>query len=104
MAEIDKTLPNIKRPEDIEEETIAEVDVAEELGKGPVEVIEDEEGATIDFDPNAMPLPEEGDHFANLNDLLPEDVTDPIANRLEGDYRENINYLVLIGKGLTLWA
>ena len=88
MAEIDKTLPNIKRPEDIEEETIAEVDVAEELGKGPVEVIEDEEGATIDFDPSAMPLPEKGDHFANLNDLLPEDVTDPIANRLEGDYRE----------------
>ena len=86
MADIDKTLPNIKRPE----EEVAEVInlQEEETPKGPVEVTEDEEGATIDFDPNAMPLPEEGDHFANLNDLLPEDITDPIANRLEGDYRE----------------
>ena len=86
MAEIDKGLPNIKRPED----EVAEVVNLEEpqTPQGPVEVIEDEEGATIDFDPNAMPLPEEGDHFANLNDLLPEDITDPLANRLEGDYRE----------------
>ncbi len=86
MAEIDKGLPNIKRPDD----EVAEVVNLEEpeTPKGPVEVIEDEEGATIDFDPNAMPAPEQGDHFANLNDLLPEDITDPIANRLEGDYRE----------------
>ena len=88
MAEIDKGLPNAKRPED-EEVAESVVDVLEaDTPKGPVEVIEDEEGATIDFDPKAMPLPEEGDHFANLNDLLPEDITDPIANRLEGDYRE----------------
>ena len=88
MAEIDKGLPNIKRPED-EEVAESVVDVLEEdTPKGPVEVIEDEEGATIDFDPNAMPAPEQGDHFANLNDLLPEDITDPIANRLESDYRE----------------
>ena len=28
----------------------------EETPKGPVEITEDEEGATIDFDPNAMPV------------------------------------------------
>ncbi len=64
MADIDKSLPNVKRPE---EEVAEEIDVAEieETSKGPVEITEDEEGATIDFDPSAMPLPEEGDHFAN---------------------------------------
>ena len=86
MAEIDKSLPNIKEPEvEVQEQDIG---IFEETPKGPVEITEDEEGATIDFDPNAMQMPEQGDHFANLNDLLPEDVTDPIANRLEGDYRE----------------
>ena len=55
MAEIDKSLPN-ERPED---EVAEEVDVEEiEELKGPVEVTEDEEGATIDFDPNAMQMPD----------------------------------------------
>ena len=44
MAEIDKTLPNIKRPEDeVVTEKMEEVDVAEELGKGPVEITEDDD-------------------------------------------------------------
>ena len=87
MADIDKTLPNIILNDPKSDTT--QVDITEEIKeKGPVEITEDETGATIDFDPNAMPLPEEGDHFANLNDLLPEDITDPIANRLEADYRE----------------
>ena len=59
----------------------------EEL-KGPVEVTEDEEGATIDFDPSAMPLPQEGDHFANLNELLPEDDTSAMGSQLQSDYME----------------
>jgi hypothetical protein len=89
MADIDKSLPNIKRPEDeVVTENFEEVDVAEELGKGPVEVTEDEMGATIDFDPNQVDIPEGGDHFANLNDLLPEDITDRIGNQLQNDYRE----------------
>ena len=89
MADIDKGLPNVKRPEDeIVEENFEEVDVAEELGKGPVEVTEDEMGATIDFDPNQVDMPDEGDPFANLNDLLPEDITDRIGNQLQNDYRE----------------
>ena len=35
-----------------------------------------------------MPLPEEGDFFANLNELLPEDDTDLIGNQLQNDYME----------------
>ena len=51
MADIDKGLPNVKRPEDeVVTENFEEVDVAEELGKGPVEITEDETGATIDFE------------------------------------------------------
>ena len=85
MADIDKSLPNVKRPE---EEVAEEIDVAEieETSKGPVEITEDEEGATIDFDPNAMPMPQEGDHFANLNELLPEDETSKIGNQLQNDF------------------
>ena len=52
MADIDKGLPNIKRPEDeVVTENFEEVDIAEKLGKGPVEITEDDTGATIDFDP-----------------------------------------------------
>ncbi len=88
MAEIDKSLPNDKRPDEEEvAQSVVEV-LEEETPKGPVEVTEDEEGATIDFDPNAMPLPEEGDHFANLNELLPEEDTDMIGNQLQNDYME----------------
>ena len=89
MADIDKTLPN-ERPEDeVLKEQMEEVDIADELGKGPVEITEDDEGATIDFDPNAMPMPEEGgDHFANLNELLPEDDTSAMGSQLQNDYME----------------
>jgi len=91
MADIDKTLPN-ERPEDeVLKEQMEEVDVADELGKGPIEITEDDEGATIDFDPSKVSMPEEGDPFANLNDLLPEDITDPIGNQLQNDYQEYKN-------------
>ena len=86
MADIDKSLPNVKRPEEVAEE----VDVEEilETEKGPIEVTEDDEGATIDFDPRAMQMPDGGDPFANLNELLPEEDTDLIGNQLQNDYTE----------------
>ena len=89
MADIDKALPN-ERPEDeVLKEQMEEVDVADELGKGPVEITEDDGGATIDFDPNAMPMPEQGgDHFANLNELLPEEDTSAMGSQLQNDYME----------------
>ena len=92
MADIDKSLPNDKRPE---EEVAEGVDVQAEIEelKGPIEVTEDDEGATIDFDPRAMQMPDGGDPFANLNELLPEEDTDLIGNQLQNDYME---YLSLI--------
>jgi hypothetical protein len=85
MADIDKSLPNDVRPDEVAEEV--DVEEIEEL-KGPVEVTEDDDGATIDFDPSAMPLPEEGDFFANLNELLPEEDTDAMGSQLQSDYME----------------
>jgi hypothetical protein len=35
-----------------------------------------------------MPAPQQGDHFANLNELLPEEDTDEIGNQLQNDYME----------------
>ena len=87
MADIDKALPN-ERPE---EEVAEEVNVEEfqDTGNGPVEITEDEEGATIDFDPSQVDMPEDGgDHFANLNELLPEEDTSIIGNQLQSDYME----------------
>jgi len=91
MAEIDKGLPNVKRPEDelVKEEVLEEVDIADQLGKKPIEITEEDDGgATIDFDPNQVDIPDGGDHFANLAELLPDDILDPMASQLSGDYRE----------------
>jgi hypothetical protein len=89
MADIDKALPNERPENEVLKEQMEEVDVADELGKGPVEITEDDEGATIDFDPNAMPMPEQGgDHFANLNELLPEEDTSAMGSQLQNDYME----------------
>ena len=86
MADIDKSLPNVNRPEEVAEEI--NVEEIQETPKGPVEVTEDEEGAIVDFDPSQMPLPEEGDFFANLNELLPEDDTSAMGSQLQQDYME----------------
>jgi len=88
MADIDKTLPNIRRPED---EVAEEINVEEiQESNGPVEITDEEDGgATIDFDPNAVNMPQDGgDHFANLNELLPEEDTDLIGGQLQNDYSE----------------
>jgi len=90
MAEIDKGLPNIK-PEDeiLEKETLEEVDIADQLGKKPIEVTEEDDGgATIDFDPNQVDIPDGGDHFANLAELLPDDVLDRLGSKLHQDYTD----------------
>ena len=88
MADIDKTLPNGARPED---EVAEEINIEEikDNPKSAVEILEDEDGATIDFDPSQVDMPEDGgDHFANLNELLPEEDTSVIGNQLQADYME----------------
>ena len=88
---IDKALPNITPDETLpKEEVVEEVDIAEELGKKPIEVTPEEDGgATIDFDPQAnLNIPGTEEHFDNLADILPEDILDPVGNKLTGDYMD----------------
>ena len=88
---IDKSLPNTLVDEKLPgEEVIEEVDIAEELGKKPIEVTPEEDGgATVDFDPQANPkIPGTEEHFDNLGDLLPNEILDPVGNKLTGDYMD----------------
>jgi len=88
MADIDKSLPNVARPEDEITKDI-EIEEVEETGQGPVEITDEEDGgATIDFDPSKVNIQEGGNHDANLSDLLPEDITDEIGGQLQSDYQE----------------
>ena len=90
MADIDKELPNTKRSEiklpgaeEIQTE-VAEEQITE---RPPVEVTPEEDGgATINFQPGAINVPGTENHFDNLADLLPDDVTSPIGSRLKENY------------------
>ena len=93
MATIDKPLPNT--------ETVIEVPKQEELveardeiiekkdRQGNIEVTMDEEGgAEIAFDPQAVT--EEGgqDHFENLADFLGEEILEPLGLKMVDQYNE----------------
>jgi len=93
MAEIDKGLPNTRTEIDIpsDEEMAEEVGVQEEEAeqKGPIEVTPEEDGgATIDFEPGSINIPGTENHFDNLADILPEDVTEPIGNEMAQNYMD----------------
>ena len=108
MATIDKSLPNTK----IEEDTKTEIEIPgeEEIVESQQEIIERQQGgapeiemeedggATINFDP-AKVNPEGGqDHFENLAEFLEDSVLDPLASELMEKYtnykesRQESNY------------
>ena len=87
MAEIDKALPNEVRKEvNIPSQEEIQVEIEKELSqetKGPVEVQENEDGSVdIDFDPRIGSPGEDEGHFANLAELLPDDVLDPLGSKM----------------------
>ena len=94
MAEIDKTLPNVKQTINIpgpEEIDIAEQEkLAQQQEEGPpVETQENEDGSVdVNFDPSAVNPGQDEGHFANLAELLPDDVIDPLGSRLYTDYSD----------------
>jgi hypothetical protein len=92
MADIDKSLPNVGSPDDLPENELQEEVTTDEVIEtgGPIEITDEEDGgATVDFDPNQIDRVEgDEDHFSNLNELLPEDITDPLGNQLQSDYME----------------
>ena len=94
MADIDKTLPNVKQtvnipsPEDIEIAEQEKISEQQEAGE-PIEQIENEDGSVdVNFDPAAVNPGQDEGHFANLAELLPDDVLDPIGNELFNNYTD----------------
>ena len=93
MAEIDKSLPNVRQEINLdpEQEIIesAEQQQAELEGPPPVDVQENEDGSVdINFEPSAMNPGQDSGHFANLAELLPDDVLGRLSSELMGNYRD----------------
>ena len=89
MADIDKELPNTRSEVKLPgaEEVQIKVDEEQITERQPVEVTPEEDGgATINFEPGAINIPGTENHFDNLADLLPDEVTSPIGSRLKENY------------------
>ena len=75
MAEIDKSLPNVKQSINIPSPDELEVELQEEQKDPdqPIDVQQNEDGSVdINFDPSIGSQEQGDDHFANLAELLPE--------------------------------
>ena len=92
MAEIDKALPNVKQtiklPSPTEVQEQQQQQVSQETMQPP-EIQQNEDGSVdISFDPNTVNPGDTKDHFANLADLLPDNVLDPLGHKLYSDYTD----------------
>ena len=87
---IDKALPNVDQEVVLpkEELVVTEEDKLSEVTPDGAEVIMDEEGgAEVNFDPMSEQQVTQ-DHFANIAELLPDDVIDPIGSELNENYMQ----------------
>ena len=91
MADIDKALPNVKQtvtlpsPKDVE---MQQQQVSQKALE-PVDIQRNEDGsADITFDPRMVNPGDDKGHFSNLAELLPDDIIDPLGNKLYGDYMD----------------
>jgi hypothetical protein len=95
MADIDKSLPNTTRTsitipgeeeisQAVEQEIIEEQQQPEEI-----EVIQTEDGgAEISFDPSAVSAEGGTEHFANLAEVLGDEILNPLGSKLTSDYMD----------------
>jgi len=92
MAEIDKVLPNSATNVTLPDPKAVQVEeqkLRDDGMKEPSELSENEDGSVdVNFDPNAVEPILGGDHFANLADLLPDDVLDPLGSQLFSDFTD----------------
>ena len=95
MAEdnIDKALPNVEQTIELpsEEELVEAAQSDEDQVPSPenTEIVQGEDGSVeINFEPGAASPEQGGDHYANLADLLPDDVLDPIGSDLYNNYMQ----------------
>ncbi len=87
----DKALPNEVRKE-INIPSIEDIQVdleKEPVEKGLVEVQQNEDGSVdVNFDPRLGSPGEDTGHFANLAELLPDDVLDPLGSKMYENYMD----------------
>ena len=93
MADIDKALPNveteIKIPGDEEILEMEKETIEEQVGPDDIKVTQEEDcGATINFDPEAVNQPGTESHFDNLAELLPEDILGKLGSDLTANYNQ----------------
>ena len=91
MADIDKTLPNVKTSIEVDpqEEIEIEQEKAIEAQDPGVEVTPNEDGSVeVNFEPGKVNIEGTPNHFDNLAELLPDDILDPIGLELVADYKE----------------
>jgi len=91
MAEIDKSLPNVKQSINIPSPDELEVELQEEQKDPdqPIDVQQNEDGSVdINFDPSIGSQEQGEDHFANLAELLPDDVLAPIGHDLYENFTD----------------
>jgi hypothetical protein len=93
MSEIDKSLPNveqeIKLPSEEEIVEASQENIEEAQGAQDIQVEQDDDGgATITFDPEAVNQPGTNEHFDNLADLLPEEVLGTLGSELFENYMQ----------------
>ena len=91
----DKALPNVQQtiklpsPKDVQIEQ--QQQTAQQMTE-PVDIQKNEDGSVdINFDPNAVNPGDSKEHFANLAELLPDDVLDPLGHKLYSDYTDYKN-------------
>ena len=82
MAEIDKSLPNVKQTINVPSPEEVQVELQEEQQPDqPIDIQPNEDGSVdVNFDPKVGSLPQTDEHFANLAELLPDEVLGPIGN------------------------
>jgi len=92
MADIDKSLPNIgnsTRPDEVAMDVAAAEPI---VAQGNTETIENPDGSVdINFDPRSAQLDTGGDHFANLAEVIPDDVLNPLGAELVENYADYKN-------------
>jgi hypothetical protein len=91
MADVDKALPNVEQTIKIPspDELQVEIEKTQKDPQEPIEVQPNEDGSVdINFDPSKVNLEQGQDHFANLAELLPEEVLMPIGQELSANYQD----------------
>jgi len=97
MAEIDKSLPNVKdtvtlpSPEDIELAQQEDQEILNEAGE-PVEITENEDGSVdINYDPAVASVEGSENHYANLADFIDETILGRLGTELTQNYQDYKN-------------